>query len=66
MYAPACAQKELAAAMLVDMLLCLARYYQEKGLDNKAARRLSVCKSVIRAMADDEAGADGEQTYYPA
>ena len=64
MYAPACEQKELAAEMLVDMLLRLAAYYTQKGQDARAARQLSICGGVIEAMADDEPGAGREQTFY--
>lgn len=64
MYAPAWGQKELAAEMLVDMLLRLAAYYREKGLDDKAARQLSICENVTEAMARDNAGPDGRQGFY--
>lgn len=66
MYAPACEQKELAAEMLVDMLLRLASYYEEKGEADRAARQLSICRGVIEAMEEDEAGAGAYrgQTFY--
>ena len=64
MYAPAQEQKELAAEMLVDMLLRFASYYQETGQNDKAARQLSVCRNVIEAMAEDEPGAGREQSFY--
>lgn len=64
MYFPACEQKELAAEMLVDMFLRLAFYYKENGQSDRASRQLSICRGVIEAMADDEAGAGREQTFY--
>ena len=64
MYAPACEQKELAAEMLVDMLLRLAGYYAEQNQPARAARQLSICRGVIEAMAEDEAAPGREQTFY--
>ncbi len=64
MYAPAWEQKELAAEMLVDMLLRLASYYKEKGEDGKASCQLSVCQNVIEALAQDGVGPDRTQSFY--
>lgn len=64
MYAPACKQKELAAEMLVDMLLRLANYYAEKGQNDKAGLQISICAGVIEAMQKDEAEAGRSQTFY--
>lgn len=64
MYAPACEQKDLAAEMLVDMLVRLADYYQGKGCSKKAKHRLSVCAKVIEALAEEEAEEGRDRTFY--
>ena len=64
MYAPACEQKDLAAEMLVDMLLRLADYHQGKGCPEKAKRRLLVCARVIEALAEEEPEEGRDRTFY--
>ncbi len=64
MYAPACEQKDLAAEMLVDMLVRLAGYYQEKGYPEKAKRHLSVCAKVIKALSEEETEEGRDRTFY--
>ena len=61
---PACEQKDLAAEMLVDMLVRLAGYYQEKGYPEKAKRHLSVCAKVIKALSEEETEEGRDRTFY--
>lgn len=61
---PACEQKELAAEMLVDMLLRLANYYEWKGELDKAEGQLAVCAKAVRALAEDEPPEEGKRTFY--
>lgn len=61
---PACEQKELAAEMLVDMLLRLANYYEWKGELDKAEGQLAVCAKAVRALAEDAPPEGGERTFY--
>lgn len=64
MFRPACEQRDLAAEMLVDMLLCIAEYYEAEGQPERAARKRGVCEKVIEALAADEAEEGRGQTFY--
>lgn len=46
-------QKTLSANGLVDMLECLADYYQEKGENEKAKIQLTIAAKVLAAFQDD-------------
>lgn len=65
MYAPAWEQKELAAEMLVDMLLRLASYYKEKGEDGKASCQLSV-KTLSKPWHRTALGQTGRRAFMSA
>jgi len=53
MFAAAHKQKNLSAETLIDMLICLAKYYKEKGDTEKAKIQLTIAKTVIDAFAID-------------
>lgn len=53
MYAAAHKQKNISAETLIDMLMCLARYYMEKGETEKANIQLTIAKNVLEAFKID-------------
>lgn len=62
--APAEGQKNLAAEMLVDMLIYLADYYEEKGEHEAFENKLNTAKCVILALKDDSTDGDFSKTFY--
>ena len=53
MFVPAHKQKNISAETLIDMLMCLAKYYKEKGDTEKPRIQLTIAKNVMEAFAID-------------
>lgn len=53
MYVAAHKQKNISAETLIDMLMCLARYYREKGETEKSDIQLTIAKNVLEAFEID-------------
>ena len=53
MFVPAHKQKNISAETLIDMLMCLAKYYKEKGDTEKSRIQLTIAKNVMEAFAID-------------
>ena len=59
-------QKELSAYSLLDMLECLAEYYQEKGEPEKAKIQLEIAQKVTEAFREDFVAEGRYRTVYQA
>lgn len=57
-------QKALSAEGLLDMLICLADYYQEKGENKKAKIQLEIARKVIMAFQEDFLTEEMRMTIY--
>lgn len=63
-FEPACEQKDLAAEMLVDMMMRLADYYESKGEHEKAIHELKLVQRIAEVMKDDQPNPFHEKTFY--
>lgn len=64
MYEPAHRQKNLAADVLIEMLMRLSDYYTEKGEKEKSKVQLLIAKKVIDAFKDDFTAEFFKNTFY--
>lgn len=64
MYEPAHRQKNLAADVLIEMLMRLSDYYTEKGEKEKSKVQLIIAKKVIDAFKDDFIAEFFKNTFY--
>lgn len=64
MFESACAQKHLAAEMLLDMMLRLADYYESADAPEKAHRELSLVARIAEIMKDDQSTPFHEKTFH--
>lgn len=64
MYEPACLQKDLAAEWLVEMLMRLARYDEQKGDEQRARKRLSMVLSLMDVFKAEPCDEGFSSTFY--
>lgn len=64
MYESAHRQKNLSADMLIEMLMCLANYYTQKGEHEKSKIQLRIASDVINSFNNDFAAEFFNATFY--
>ena len=64
MYESACEQKHQSAEMLLDMILRLADYYEEKSDTERARNELLLAQDIVMAMKQDVSTAFHEKTFH--
>lgn len=63
-YESACEQKHQSAEMLLDMILRLADYYEEKGNTERARKELILAQAIALAMEQDLTTPFHEKTFH--